>query len=272
METKWLKKLGVSAGLGLLMVLPGSSCQTAHTSQPLKKYQADTYGFVRIFNGKNLDGWEGDPAYWRVEDKCIVGEITPATLLQRNSFLIWRGGLPADFELKVKYRISPQGNSGINYRSEPIPGVPYALKGYQADLDGAQRYTGSNYEEGGRTTLAARGQKVVLEPPFALPDGGVVSQRNSLKAYIQDNRWTKATIVASRDPDSLKQHIKPDDWNDYHLVVEGNKMRHYINGILMSEVTDNDRIHRRMKGYLGVQVHVGPPMTVRFRHLLLKER
>jgi hypothetical protein len=81
----------VSAGLGLLMVLPGSSCQTAHTSQPPRKYQADAFGFGRIFNGKNLEGREGDPTYWRVEDKCMVGEITPATLLQRNSFLIWRG-------------------------------------------------------------------------------------------------------------------------------------------------------------------------------------
>src|ERR1017187_511782 len=74
-------------------------------------------GFVSIFNGTSLDGWEGDPRYWRVEDHEIVGEVTPATLLKQNNFLIWRGGAPANFELKVEFRISAQGNSGINYRS-----------------------------------------------------------------------------------------------------------------------------------------------------------
>ena len=71
-------------------------------------------GFRSIFNGKNFDGWEGDPVYWRVEDGSMVGEITPQTIVKSNTFIIWRGGAPADFELKVDYRITPGGNSGIN--------------------------------------------------------------------------------------------------------------------------------------------------------------
>jgi hypothetical protein len=74
----------------------------------------DDTGFVSIFNGTSLDGWDGDPRYWRVEDHEIVGEVTPATLLKQNSFLIWRGGAPANFELKAEFRITAQGNSGIN--------------------------------------------------------------------------------------------------------------------------------------------------------------
>ena len=81
-----------------------------------------------IFNGFNLNGWDGDPAYWRVDNGTIVGEVTPTTLLKRNTFLIWRGGRPADFELKLEYRISAKGNSGINYRSAEMDTLRFALK------------------------------------------------------------------------------------------------------------------------------------------------
>jgi hypothetical protein len=222
-------------------------------------------GFIAIFNGKTLTGWEGDSTYWRVENGLLVGEVTPATLLRRNSFLIWRGGSVADFELKVVYRVSEKGNSGINYRSQEISGVRYALNGYQADLDGAQLYTGSNYEEGGRTTLAPRGSSVAL-PPVAgseVPGG--------LSPYIKNNAWTKAERLGSLgDPDTLAAVIKKDDWNEYHLVVRGNRLQHYVNGVLMSEVLDRDSANRKSEGLLGVQVHVGPPMKIEYRSIRLK--
>ena len=103
-------------------------------------------GFTAIFDGKTLDGWEYDPIYWRVEGDRMVGEVTPETLLERNSFIVWKGGTPADFELKMEYRVSPEGNSGINYRSVKVPGVAHALKGYQLDIDGPGQWTGQNYE------------------------------------------------------------------------------------------------------------------------------
>ena len=222
-------------------------------------------GFVDLFNGKTLAGWEGASTYWRVENGLLVGEVTPATLLRRNSFLIWRGGTTRDFELKAVYRVSAKGNSGINYRSEEIKGVRYALKGYQADLDGAQLYTGSNYEEGGRTTLAPRGSRVVL-PSIT---GGDVP--GDLAPYIKDNAWTKAERTGSLgDPDALAARIKQDDWNEYHLVVRGNRLQHYVNGVLMSEVVDEDSANRKYEGLLGVQVHVGPPMKIEYRSIRLK--
>lgn len=46
----------------------------------------DDVGFESIFDGKTLDGWEGDSKYWRVENGCLVGEVTPETLLKQNSF------------------------------------------------------------------------------------------------------------------------------------------------------------------------------------------
>src|ERR1035437_10270663 len=114
-------------------------------------------GFVPIFNGISLDGWDGDPRYWRVENHEIVGEVTAEAPLKQNSFLIWRGGRPANFELKAEFRLNPLGNSGINYRSDEVPGTKWLMSGYQADIDGPNRYTGQNYEERARTFLAPRG-------------------------------------------------------------------------------------------------------------------
>ena len=80
-----------------------------------------TRGFKSIVDGKTLAGWEGNPTYWRVEDRTLLGEITPATVIKSNTFIVWRGGGPKDFELKLEYRITPDGNSGFNYRSSIVP-------------------------------------------------------------------------------------------------------------------------------------------------------
>src|SRR5437588_10313726 len=68
----------------------------------------DEPGFTSIFDGRTLAGWDGDPTYWRVENGALVGEITPATLIKSNTFIVWRGGRPRDFELKIDYRITPE--------------------------------------------------------------------------------------------------------------------------------------------------------------------
>src|SRR5690349_12634372 len=87
--------------------------------------------FIEIFDGKSLNQWKGDSTYWSVEDGCLTGTVTPETILKRNSFIIWQGKMPDHFELTLEYKISEEGNSGINYRSELVDGVPYALRGYQ---------------------------------------------------------------------------------------------------------------------------------------------
>ncbi|MGL6267317.1 MAG: 3-keto-disaccharide hydrolase [Chitinophagaceae bacterium] len=202
---------------------------------------------IQIFNGRNLDGWKGDSIYWRVENGILTGEVTPATILKKNSFIIWQGRMPENFELKVQYRISANGNSGINYRSKLVEAEPFALKGYQADIDGEDNWSGQNYEERGREFLARRGQKVLIV--------------TGPKIIIQDNLGSK---------DSLQRFVKKEDWNEYHLIVKGNRMQHFINAVLMSDVTDEDSLHASRKGYLGVQVHVGPPMKIEYRNFRIK--
>ena len=207
----------------------------------------DNTGFDLIFDGKTLNGWDGDPKYWRAENGVLVGEITPETIIKQNTFLIWRGGVTKDFELKVEYRISSAGNSGINYRSVELPGQKWVMAGYQADIDSQNRYTGQNYEERGRTFLALRGQ------------------------FTRNEEGKKARVVASLgDSKELQSYIKNDDWNEFHVIARGNVLIHILNGHVMSMVIDDDPPRRRFEGLLGVQVHVGPPMKIEYRNFRLK--
>ncbi|HKQ79695.1 MAG TPA: DUF1080 domain-containing protein [Blastocatellia bacterium] len=240
----------------LICVAPYAGQQQPATGQqpnrPAQSYpvpaSGDESGFEPIFDGKTLKGWEGDPKYWRVEQGCLVGEVTPETILKQNSFIVWRGGVTRDFELKVEYRVSAQGNSGINYRSVELPGQPWAMKGYQADIEGQDRWTGQNYEERGRTFMALRGQVTHAT------EGG------------------KREIIASLgDAKELQALVKKEDWNQYHLIIRGNVLMHILNGHVMSVVIDDDTKERRFDGLLGVQVHVGPPMKIEYRNFRLKK-
>ena len=219
-------------------------------------------GYQLIFDGKTLDGWTYDPVYWRVENGILTGEVTPSTLLQRNSFIIKKDLVLSDFELKVDYRISANGNSGINYRSDIVDSLPYVMRGYQADIDGRNKYTGQNYEERKRTTLAYRGQKVII---------GNAGDTGTLQENIKNNAWTKTKLLNTLASDSsLLSNIHNGDWNEYHLIIRGNRLLHYINGVLMSDVTDNDPVYQKSSGSIGVQVHVGPPMKVEYRNFRIK--
>ena len=213
--------------------------------------EGDEPGFGPIFDGKTLAGWEGDPRYWRVESGSLVGEITADTVIKSNTFIIWRGGQPGDFDLKLDYRITPDGNSGINYRSVVVPDAVtpenrFAMRGYQCDIDGRKRYSGNSYEEKGRLFLALRGQLTRIvggRPPVLISSFG--------------------------DPGDLAKGIT-DEWNAVHIIARGNTLTHVINGQLMSVVIDDDAPNRPTNGLIGVQVHVGPPMKVEFRRMRLK--
>src|SRR5947208_3463059 len=114
-------------------------------------------GFELIFDGKSLDGWDGDTNFWRVEGGAIVGQTATDKQPKQNTFLIWRGGSPANFELKMQFRLTGY-NSGIQYRSIELPNIRWAMKGYQADMDGAQAYTGQIYEARRTGVKAMRGR------------------------------------------------------------------------------------------------------------------
>ena len=211
----------------------------------------DHTGFDAIFDGKSLKGWDGDPTFWRAENGAIVGESTPDRKLTQNTFIIWRGGEPADFELKVEYKLTAT-NSGIQLRSVQLPAGgdvgKWVMKGYQADIDYQNQFTGQIYEERGRGFLAMRGQAVYV------PNGG----RPRVIGNLQQSA------------DELKAIINKDGWNQVHVIARGNTLTQVLNGAVTSLVIDDDVPNRMMSGLIGFQMHVGDPMRVEFRNVWLK--
>jgi len=204
-------------------------------------------GFQPIFDGKTLQGWDGDPQFWRAENGALVGQTTTAKQPKQNTFLIWRGGSPADFELRLAFRLTGF-NSGIQFRSIELPDIKWAMKGYQADMDGEQQYTGQIYEERGRGSLAMRGQFT----------------------YIADGQ-KPALIGSLGDPNELKKLIHGDGWNNLHPIARGNTIEQVLNGRLMSMLIDDDQAGRRMDGLIGIQAHRGPPMKIEVKNIRLKK-
>lgn len=248
--------VSIVAGLSSLL-LAAQTAQQGETYVPKQSDRpepaiGDEPGFTPMFDGKTLDGWEGNPKFWRVEDGAMVGEITPESLIKSNTFIVWRGGAPKDFELKVDYRITSGGNSGINYRSAVVPDAvtpenKFAMRGYQFDIDGQNRYTGQNYEEKGRLFLALRGQMT-----------HVVGGRKPIVLSTLGEAKDLAAFITS-------------DWNSVHLIIRGNTLVHTLNGHVMSVVVDDDLPNRTSEGLIGVQVHVGGPMKVEYRNWRLKK-
>ena len=217
------------------------------TTAPIPATGAEEDGFVSLFNGKDLSGWEGLSPHWSVEDGAITGRTTPETALKgHNTFLVWQGGSPADFELRAKFKLQG-GNSGIQYRSKLLDPAKFIVGGYQADIDTTGRYIGINYEEKGRGILTERGRKVEIGV-----DGG-------------------KTFTELANKDELLKKIDLNDWNEYTIIAQGNHLTHIINGAVMSEVIDNQPSKAQAAGILALQLHAGLPMVVQFKDIRLKE-
>jgi hypothetical protein len=208
----------------------------------------DTKNFRTIFDGKTLEGWDGDPKFWRVEEGTITGQTTAENPTDGNTFLIWRGGETKHFHLKLEYKIVG-GNSGIQYRSFEVPEKKWVVGGYQGDFEAGDRYSGILYGERFRGILCDRGQRTT----------------------IKDNH--KPVVTGSvGDSDELQSHIKKEDWNTYEIIARGYRFVHKINGHVTADCLDEDEEMRRDSGILALQLHAGPPMKVQFRNIQIREQ
>src|SRR5579864_132063 len=230
--TRRLLALGIAIGVGLF-AQQGAPKKKMGPRGPAVAPLEET-GFQPIFDGKSLKGWDCDPDFWRAENGEIVGETRADHQPPQNIFCIWKGGTPGDFELKLQYKLTgATGNSGVQYRSVELPNVnKWVMKGYQADIDGAQQYTGQLYEERGRGFVALRGQIV----------------------YVGEGKKPGA-IGTTGDDAELKGLIKNDDWNELHIIARGNTLIQLINGRVMCVIVDDDKANRKMDGEIGIQLH-----------------
>jgi len=208
-------------------------------------------GFKQLFNGKDLTGWNGNPKLWSAKDGVIQGQTTKENPTQGNTFLIYTNGEVADFELRFSYKIEG-GNSGVQYRSKVVNPEKWVVGGYQGDFEAGKRYSGILYDEagvaGGRGIMAERGESVV---------------------WGEDCK--KQVVESVGKSDDIQAKIKAEDWNEYVIIARGNQLMHQINGMKTVEVTDNCEAKRLKKGVLALQLHAGPPMTVQFKNIRIKE-
>ena len=205
----------------------------------------------KLFDGKSLKGWNGDPKFWSVQDGAILGQTTKETPTKGNTFLIWKGGKLSDFDLTLDYKIEA-GNSGIQYRSFVKPGKHdgWRIGGYQAGLEAGDKFSGICYGEGFRGILSMRGMKTTL----------TLDPKGKLKKDAKQ----------FGDSVEIGKAVKKGKWNKYRITAKGFQFQHFINGVKTTELIDNDEKTRRKDGLLALQLHAGPPMKVLFKNIVLK--
>ena len=207
----------------------------------LKKFGETDSKFRRIFNGKDLSGWDGDPKTWHVEDGAICCSGNAG-----NTGLIWRGGELTNFELRLQFR-HLSGNSGVQVRS--IEDRKWSVVGYQVEV-AAQANMGlwhhSKAPESYRSTLSDAGEK----------------------GTITKDGVKKLTRFAPAD--EVRKAFHPGKWNELVIVGRGPKLTQTVNGVLLSELVDLDGKHANSKGLLAFQDH-GNGTVVQFRDIRLKD-
>lgn len=205
-----------------------------------------------LFNGKDLSGWEGDTRLWSWQDGVVRGQTTKENVAKGNTFLIYRGGELGDFELRLSFKIAG-GNSGVQYRAQHITPKEtdenkWVIGGYQAEVEDTPGKVGFLYHERGRGYLCDVGQKI---------------------EYSEDGKKSEVGQLGKKD--EIGKTYKKSDWNDYVIVAKGNHIKHYLNGWQTVDIVDKDAKNSALKGLLALQIHAGPPMTVEFKNVRLKE-
>jgi hypothetical protein len=200
--------------------------------------------FVSLFDGKSLDGWDGDPKKWRVADGAIAGEISG---YDEPSFLTRRDLAAGDFELKAEYRLR-YGSGGIQYRSAQVAGTAWGMRGYRADMDANNDRTGRIVETGGRGSLALRGQVSHTGEGQSVQVFGTLGEDAGLRAILRSG-----------------------DWNEIHVIARGNTITQMFNGRLMSMLIDDDAEHRSSSGLIGIELRDVGPAKIEVRNIRLKK-
>ena len=210
-------------------------------------------GFTSIFVGKTLKGWRGRATLWSVKDGAITAD-SAEPIPGPNTFLIYEKPL-GDFELRFKYRLNSNGNSGLQFRSVVKDEANFQVVGLQANMVGLwqrERY-GMLYDEGGRGELALLGQKMIIDPKG--PNG------NEIKRVV-------STVNRRHQLLSIQRPLP--EWQDAVVIAYGNHFLYAMNGYLMFDAVDNDPDTPKI-GVMGIQAHSGPPMKIQVKDVWLKE-
>jgi hypothetical protein len=211
--------------------------------------KADADGFITIFNGKDLTYWEGLEGFWSVKDGAITAHETKEA--SKQTFLVFKGGNVSDFELRIKYKfVTPDGNSGVQFRSKLLDPKSFRVGGYQADFDAKGGYDGSIYDEAG-----------------VVGNRGTMSNRGDKTSW--DTETKRKNERLPEDNAALKKFLNIGDWNDVVLTAQGTHIVYSINGHLMTDLTDESPKGVK-EGIIALQCHAGFTMEIQFKDIRIK--
>ncbi len=188
-------------------------------------------GFRMIFDGKTLDGWEGNLRYWSVENGAIVGARPSWKSMPVHDFLCTVEDF-ADFELRLEAKVIGQRNSGICVRTNRQR-YTYPIIGYEIDM-GVFRW-GWIYEEGGKRQVLNRGGQKELQP--------------RIQSVLKQGEFNDVVIRCVG--------------NRIMAFINGVGFEFVEN--------DKEVARKLRQGKIGLQLHSGKPQVVSFRNIRVKE-
>jgi hypothetical protein len=221
---------------------------------------ADENGWTSLFNGQNLDGWfikcrpedKDKTVYWKVVDGTITAETPPGS--KHNYLWLLTKKEYGDFELRLKIQTysNTTGNSGVQLRSRYDDAAGW--------LDGPQ---------------------VDIHPPAPWRCGFIYDETREAKIWL----WPDVGSPANAKPDHAPQGWKwfhadsKDVWNDVYIVCRGTKIMTVINGVTIADYDGagrlDDEAHRShhvgMRGQIGLQIHPGDELLIRFTDIMVRE-
>jgi hypothetical protein len=194
---------------------------------------------IKLFNGKDLTGWEGYKDLWSVEDGEIVGRNT--TPIKYSTYLLTKEHF-RNFRLVFSAKLAKsEMHSGV-----ALGGRIFTMPDKVTD------------PKASRTEFTYQGHLVMFPSGYGMYD---LYRRNSLPVgdKATQQMWTKAAQKVG------KQH----DWNDIEILARGNRIRVAINGHDVLDYTEKDA-STIMDGPIGLQLHSNnEPQEVRFKGLVL---
>jgi hypothetical protein len=230
----------------LIVTLAGVTGCMANEITPT---ETDKDGFVSIFDGKTLKGWEALPPKtaraWTVKNGAIVGDGDKG-----QGYLSFENREIADLEIKLCYRFPGEGNSGISIRARKVDTHKRHFQSYHADF--------------GHVGI---GKKVLGAWDFHTPGRKEHACFRGDRLVIGEN---DKPVVTKIEGAVSKEDIQKGDWNTVHVIAKGNNFKFYINGKLSSEFTEHLPTEKRLhRGMIQLQVH-DPGMIVQFKDIRLK--
>jgi Domain of Unknown Function (DUF1080) len=249
------------------------------THAPQADYN-DEAGFLKLFNGENLDGWTSDGQNWSVKDGSIFAQSTcehPTGTIYIYSDI----GLAGDFDLKVRMKGTDVVNSGIQYRSwlaadldaphfprPSFPGRGAAGRGPGGRGPGRGEAAAcpSGAPRGTPPDRAMEAKYGMIGPQYDFDNGdhypgqfyeqatnrGIVAWPGEV--VIQNDGQPKQLLGTLADAATLKTWFHPNDWNDEEVIAEGHTYLHFLNGHLASVFIDNDPTYFSHTGHIGFEI------------------